>query len=42
LRKTVEWYLANAACVEEITSGAYRQWIEKNYDARGTASGGAK
>jgi len=42
LRKTVEWYLANAAWVEEITSGAYRQWIEKNYDARGTASGGAK
>ena len=27
LRKTVEWYLANAAWVESVTSGAYQQWM---------------
>jgi dTDP-glucose 4,6-dehydratase len=35
LRRTVEWYLANQDWVEQITSGAYRQWIDKNYAARG-------
>ncbi len=34
LRRTVEWYLANQAWVETITSGAYKQWIEKNYGDR--------
>ncbi len=34
LRKTVEWYLANAAWVENVTSGAYQQWLEKNYAGR--------
>jgi dTDP-glucose 4,6-dehydratase len=34
LRKTVEWYLTNKQWVEEVTSGAYRNWIEKNYAAR--------
>jgi dTDP-glucose 4,6-dehydratase len=34
LRKTVEWYLANAAWVENVTSGQYQQWLEKNYAAR--------
>lgn len=34
LRKTVEWYLANAAWVEGVTSGAYRQWVTQNYDGR--------
>ncbi len=34
LRKTVEWYLANAAWVENVTSGAYLHWIERNYAAR--------
>ena len=28
LRKTVEWYLANAAWVENVTSGAYQQWVD--------------
>ncbi len=27
LRKTVEWYLANAAWVEHVTSGAYQHWV---------------
>ncbi|ANL45553.1 dTDP-glucose-4,6-dehydratase 1 [Rhizobium phaseoli] len=31
IRKTVEWYLANAAWVENVTSGSYRQWINRQY-----------
>jgi dTDP-glucose 4,6-dehydratase len=31
IRKTVEWYLDNASWVENITSGQYRQWVEKQY-----------
>jgi dTDP-glucose 4,6-dehydratase len=34
LAKTVRWYLDNRAWVEEVTSGAYRGWIEKNYADR--------
>jgi len=34
LRKTVEWYLANAAWVENVTSGAYREWMQRNYGTR--------
>ncbi len=34
LRKTVEWYLANRRWVENVTSGAYREWIETNYESR--------
>jgi dTDP-glucose 4,6-dehydratase len=34
LRKTVEWYLANAAWVEGVTSGAYQQWVKQNYAGR--------
>ena len=34
LRKTVEWYLANAAWVEDVTSGHYQQWLTDNYAAR--------
>jgi dTDP-glucose 4,6-dehydratase len=37
LRKTVEWYLANAAWVAAITSGAYQQWVKQNYSTRETA-----
>jgi dTDP-glucose 4,6-dehydratase len=33
IRKTVQWYLANQAWVEGVTSGAYRQWIGKQYGA---------
>jgi dTDP-glucose 4,6-dehydratase len=38
LRRTVEWYLANQAWVEEITSGSYRQWIDRNYAKRGVSA----
>ena len=34
LRKTVEWYLANTAWIEHITSGAYRTWIDTQYADR--------
>ena len=37
LRKTVAWYLDNPDWVAAVTSGAYRQWIEKNYAQRGGA-----
>jgi dTDP-glucose 4,6-dehydratase len=37
LRKTVQWYLDHAAWVEEVTSGAYRTWVEANYARRGAA-----
>ncbi|WP_018865188.1 dTDP-glucose 4,6-dehydratase [Thioalkalivibrio sp. ARh3] len=31
LRKTVQWYLDNGDWVEGVTSGAYRDWVEKHY-----------
>jgi dTDP-glucose 4,6-dehydratase len=34
LRKTVEWYLANASWVQDITSGAYQHWVTQNYATR--------
>jgi dTDP-glucose 4,6-dehydratase len=33
IRKTVDWYLSNRNWVEEVTTGAYRQWIAKQYSA---------
>ena len=37
LRKTVEWYLANATWVEHVTSGAYHHWVTQNYASREAA-----
>ena len=34
IRKTVEWYLAHADWVQRVQSGAYRDWVKLNYDAR--------
>jgi dTDP-glucose 4,6-dehydratase len=34
LRKTVEWYLDHPEWIENVRTGAYREWIEKNYAAR--------
>jgi dTDP-glucose 4,6-dehydratase len=31
LRKTVRWYLDNTAWVEAVTSGQYRDWIDRQY-----------
>jgi dTDP-glucose 4,6-dehydratase len=33
LRKTVRWYLDNQSWVQNVTSGAYRQWVERQYRA---------
>lgn len=33
IRKTVEWYLANGEWVRNVQSGAYREWVQKQYDA---------
>lgn len=37
LRKTVQWYLNNDAWVNEIQSGDYLKWIERNYSQRDRA-----
>ncbi len=34
IRKTVEWYLNNLEWAREITSGAYRNWMDLNYAER--------
>jgi len=31
IRKTVQWYLANGDWVQNVTSGNYRNWVEKQY-----------
>ncbi|MEF3130375.1 dTDP-glucose 4,6-dehydratase [Rhizobium sp. 268] len=31
IRKTVEWYLANEVWIENVTSGNYRQWLDRQY-----------
>jgi dTDP-glucose 4,6-dehydratase len=41
LRKTVEWYLGNAAWVEDVTSGAYQQWVTQNYAGRESGNSAA-
>ncbi len=33
IRKTVEWYLANGEWVRNVQSGAYREWVQKQYEA---------
>lgn len=33
IRKTVRWYLDNQAWVTNVTSGAYREWLGKQYGA---------
>ena len=35
IRKTIQWYLDNQEWVRNVQSGAYRQWVEKNYAERG-------
>ncbi|HEY8946443.1 MAG TPA: GDP-mannose 4,6-dehydratase, partial [Polyangiaceae bacterium] len=34
LRETVRWYLQNQEWVARVRSGAYREWLEKNYGTR--------
>jgi len=33
IRKTVRWYLEHQAWVQNVTSGSYRNWIERQYAA---------
>ena len=39
IEKTVRWYLENPAWVENVTSGAYLQWVSKNYETRAAGVG---
>ncbi len=32
IRKTIEWYLQNQDWVRNVTSGAYREWVGKQYE----------
>jgi dTDP-glucose 4,6-dehydratase len=34
LRQTVAWYLEHSDWVENVRTGAYRDWIRRNYDER--------
>ena len=34
IRKTIQWYLDHAQWVANVQSGAYREWVEKNYERR--------
>lgn len=34
IRKTVQWYLDNQDWVEKVQSGAYREWLQTNYQGR--------
>jgi dTDP-glucose 4,6-dehydratase len=31
IRKTIQWYLDNQTWVKNVTSGEYRNWLEKQY-----------
>jgi len=31
MRRTVEWYLANAGWLAGVTSGEYRRWVDRHY-----------
>jgi dTDP-glucose 4,6-dehydratase len=37
IRKTVRWYLDNQTWVNDVTSGSYREWIERHYAPSGSA-----
>ncbi len=34
MKKTIGWYLENEQWVQNITSGTYREWVDKNYGVR--------
>jgi len=37
IRKTVQWYLANAPWVADVQSGSYRDWLAQHYGATASA-----
>ena len=34
MEDTIDWYLSNRKWAEDVRSGEYRKWIEKNYQQR--------
>jgi dTDP-glucose 4,6-dehydratase len=36
--ETVEWYLTNQAWIDNVTSGAYQNWLSQNYAHRSVAA----
>ena len=34
IRKTVQWYLDNPDWIQRVQSGAYREWVGRNYGSR--------
>ncbi len=38
MRQTIQWYLDNAAWVESVTSGSYRQWVDQQYQGLARAA----
>lgn len=39
IRKTVRWYLDNPAWLADVQSGAYRDWIDRQYGGRSAQAG---
>lgn len=38
IRQTVRWYLDNAGWVDSVTSGSYREWVNRQYGSLETAA----
>ena len=38
IRKTVQWYLDHPQWVQEVQSGAYRDWVQSHYAQAGSAA----
>ncbi|TXH39083.1 MAG: dTDP-glucose 4,6-dehydratase, partial [Burkholderiaceae bacterium] len=38
IRKTVQWYLDHPDWVAQVQSGAYRDWVAKQYEAEGSVA----
>ena len=38
LSKTIDWYLNNSEWLNDVTSGAYRKYYEKQYEPQGLES----
>lgn len=34
IRKTIAWYLDNPSWIQNVQTGAYREWLDKNYSKR--------
>jgi dTDP-glucose 4,6-dehydratase len=34
MRKTIRWYHGHGEWIEQVTSGAYREWLAANYGSR--------